>query len=372
MITVCEKNKCAACMACVDICPKNAINICDDIEYINAIIDEEKCIHCNACHNVCQKENPAELKSPIAWYQGWARNCEIRSSSSSGGFAAAIFQAFVEDGGVVASCKFFEGNFYFSLARNINELKDFSGSKYVKSNAIGIYKKVKTELVNGSKVLFLGVPCQVSAMINYVGKKLLPQLYTIDLICHGSPSKKILDMALREYGYMWPEINKIDFRNNTEYQLKVNLKKILPVRVQEKYIYLFMNGVNFTENCYSCYYATGERVGDVTLGDSWGSKLSNKEIKRGISLALIQTEKGKKLLDMASLNIYDVDLEKAKIPNTQLRHPVRISKEHDEFFKQIRSGKSFCEATKKINPIFWYKQELKNFLIKYNLMRDYD
>ncbi|WP_026766537.1 Coenzyme F420 hydrogenase/dehydrogenase, beta subunit C-terminal domain [Selenomonas ruminantium] len=370
MKTVCEKNKCSGCMACFDVCPKDAIEFIDDIEYFNAVIDEEKCINCNACHTVCQKENPAELKEPVAWYQGWARDQEVRSNSSSGGYANAICKAFIENGGIVASCKLSNGDFRFFLARDYEEMQGFAGSKYVKSNAAGIYKQVKRELIKGRKVLFLGVPCQVSAMINYVGKKLLPQLYTIDLICHGSPSKKILDMALKEYGYTWPDINKIDFRNNTKFQLRINMKNVLPIRVQEKYMYLFLNGVNYTENCYSCYYATGKRVGDVTLGDSWGSELNDEEMERGISLALIQSEKGKSLIDMASLNIYDVDLEKAKIPNTQLRHPVRISKEHDEFFKQIRSGKSFCEATKKTNPFFWYKQDIKKIMLKLNIIKD--
>lgn len=38
-------------MECIDICPKNAIQI-DDIEKeYNALIDSSKCIKCNACHS---------------------------------------------------------------------------------------------------------------------------------------------------------------------------------------------------------------------------------------------------------------------------------------------------------------------------------
>ena len=55
MITVCEKGKCTGCMACVDICPRKAISVVDDIEYMNAVIDDTLCINCNMCHKVCQR-----------------------------------------------------------------------------------------------------------------------------------------------------------------------------------------------------------------------------------------------------------------------------------------------------------------------------
>lgn len=44
MVTVCEKDQCAGCMACLEVCSKNAINIKDSIKSYNAIIDEKRCI----------------------------------------------------------------------------------------------------------------------------------------------------------------------------------------------------------------------------------------------------------------------------------------------------------------------------------------
>ena len=46
MVTVCEKDQCAGCMACLEVCSKNAINIKDSIKSYNAIIDEKLCINC--------------------------------------------------------------------------------------------------------------------------------------------------------------------------------------------------------------------------------------------------------------------------------------------------------------------------------------
>ena len=89
MTTVCELNKCTGCMACVDICPKNAINIKDSLDAYNAVIDADKCINCNLCHKICQNNNNVELSKPIKWYQGWAEDEDVRSRSSSGGAATA-------------------------------------------------------------------------------------------------------------------------------------------------------------------------------------------------------------------------------------------------------------------------------------------
>ena len=54
MVTVCEKDMCAGCMACIDICPKDAITIRDSLHAYNAVIDTDKCVECTACHKVCQ------------------------------------------------------------------------------------------------------------------------------------------------------------------------------------------------------------------------------------------------------------------------------------------------------------------------------
>ena len=40
-------------------------------------------------------------------------------------------------------------------------------------------------------MLFIGLPCQVAALNNYIKDK--KNLYTVDLICHGSPSPIILE-----------------------------------------------------------------------------------------------------------------------------------------------------------------------------------
>lgn len=141
MQTVCENNKCTGCMACVEICPRNAIEIVDNLISYNAVINEEQCVNCELCRKTCQNNGYVKMVCPIMWTQGWALDNEIRVGSSSGGAVQAIELAFVRSGGIVCSCVFEKGLFCFSFAETEQEVKKFCGSKYVKSTPYGIYKK---------------------------------------------------------------------------------------------------------------------------------------------------------------------------------------------------------------------------------------
>ena len=81
MKTVCTKNMCDGCIACVDFCNHGAISIQDDIRHYNAVIDENKCVKCGKCHKVCQRNNDIKLSNPIRWYQGWASNPSSRKKA---------------------------------------------------------------------------------------------------------------------------------------------------------------------------------------------------------------------------------------------------------------------------------------------------
>ena len=118
MKTVCTKDNCTGCMACVESCPKNVIKVVDELDSYNAIINEEQCVNCDLCRKVCQNNRIVKFTQPIMWKQGWARDTLVRSSSSSGGVAQAIERAFVRSGGVVCSCAFEKGLFGFVFAES--------------------------------------------------------------------------------------------------------------------------------------------------------------------------------------------------------------------------------------------------------------
>ena len=361
--TVCPENQCAGCMACIEVCPRKAITVVDDKKYMNAIIDENLCIQCGACHKVCQRNNPASLRVPVKWLQGWG-NEKTRSSSSSGGFGQEVMRAAIRNGFVVAACRFLDGDFKFELVEEEKRLGDFIGSKYVKSNPLGIYQSVRRQLIKGKKVLFIGLPCQVSSMRNFTRDH--KNLYTIDLVCHGTPSVQLLKESMKGYGYTLKDMKAIYFRKHDRFAIKGEPKQILPDGVQDCYTRAFLRGLCYTENCYTCQYARPERVGDLTMGDSWGTEMKD-ELHKGLSLALCQTDKGQELLDMMDFNFFPVDKDNSIKMNHQLNNPSLMPVLRESFFKHLDKGISFNHAVGMAYPKDYFKQYIKRILINLKL-----
>lgn len=378
MKTVCDMNMCTACKACINICKKDSISISDNLKNVNAVIDEEKCIHCGLCEKVCQVKSPLPLQEPITWYQGWNTNSGERKKSSSGAFAYSLSMQMINDGGYVVSCHFHKGEFKYYVTNTILDLDGFRESKYVKSDPKDVYSAIKKLLLEGDKILFIGLPCHVAGLKKYLGRE-YENLITVDLICHGSPSPKLLDMFLNQYGYNLSSINKIHFRQKGNFRLicdvavnkEASIKNIsfTEPSIRDRYTIAFLYGLIYTENCYHCAYAGVGRVSDITLGDSWGSDLEETERSKGISLAMCQTEKGLSLLKRCSLELHAVDIDKAIAANHQLREPSPLSERRDVFFRAIEKGTDFNHAVNKSFPMHCFRLDLKNFLIKSKFLK---
>ena len=360
MKTVCELNMCNGCMACVEKCHRNAITIKDDLKYYNALIDTKKCVDCGLCTKVCPRENDNDMSKPKWWYQGWA-DSEIREYASSGGAASAIIRTFIKNGGYVASCLFDSGKFVFEVTNEMAVARKFAGSKYVKSNPEKIYGKIQSLLRANQKVLFIGLPCQVAAVNQFIKDK--TNLVTADLICHGTPSPYLLKKCLQEYGHDINTLTDINFRIKSLYELNRDGKPIAAFHTMDNYLIAFLHSYDYTENCYSCKFATLDRVSDITLGDSWGTELSG-EVKNGVSLILCQSEKGKELIESAGLNLLDVDINNAISHNEQLNKPSKCSKSRDQFFENYNRYNNFGKALVKTAPGIVAKEKVKS-IVKY-------
>lgn len=367
---VCEKDKCCGCNACVNICPKKCISLVDEVKSINALINKDKCIDCKMCKKVCQVNNKnselIKLNKVYECYEGLTKYNDINKNSSSGGFASTLGLEFTKNGGYVVGVKNDRDFFYFDLTNNPNEVKLFAGSKYVKVSTGNIYIKIKEKLLENKNVLFFGLPCQVAGLKLFLQKE-YSNLYTIDLICHGTPSEKILLKYLNEIGYN--NMQYLKFRNKHYFHLSNSNDDKNIGYISDGYMIGFLNGLFYTENCYSCRFATSERVSDITIGDSWGNSKENNGLN-SLSLILSNSIKGKYLISLVEdvFHFKERIYEDAISYNAQLSHPSSKQKYTNYYFDHFNDMSTF-KIIKKAYPKTVLKQYIKYFLIKLHCKR---
>ena len=342
---ICNKNSCTGCSACYNICPKKAISMVEDENgSIIPEVDMNKCVNCNMCKKVCPENNEIEYTKPIKVYASWSLDENIRKTSSSGGLAYEIYKYFVHNNGVAVGTKFNENmELKTQVATTLIEVEEFKGSKYVQSLIGDVFLNIKENLLNNKKVVFVGTPCQVMGLKNYLKNVDIQNLFLIDLICHGVPPQKYLKDYLK-YLDLKDKIDTISFRgkNNWHFTAYKNDKIIYMKHNKEDLYYkAFLNCLFYRENCYSCKYAKPERVSDISLGDFWGLGKIRKfdySVKDGVSLILVNSEKGSKLIEDIKDRIFleERTLEEAMEGNAQLNHPSQKKEITDEFKKLYR------------------------------------
>ena len=188
-----EKSKCSGCSACLNVCPVHAINMTEDEDgFLYPSISSALCVECGQCLKVCPFRNELCPESLQETYAAVAENVDL-SESSSGAVFPSIAINFLKTGGIVYGCSMQYENDQITVRHtrvsNEKELIRLKGSKYVQSDMGLTYPSVKEDLNNGLKVLFSGTPCQVAGLYSYLRED-HPNLYTIDIVCHGVPSQK--------------------------------------------------------------------------------------------------------------------------------------------------------------------------------------
>lgn len=326
-----KKNACSGCNACAEVCPKHCITmVADSKGFYYPEINKNLCIKCGACERVCPFVRSTELIAPLKAFAAWNKDKKQHLLSSSGGAAYIFSKYIIEKGGVVYGCSADGLDIKHIRVDKVKDLHKLQGSKYVQSDIRGVFSQVKTDLKNSASVLFIGTPCQVAGLKNYI-KQIPDNLYLVDLICHGVPSRQMLDENV-SYIAQGKHINNISFREGTDFRLNVQGDDLKYKSDCWKNLYYrgFFNGITYRASCYKCPFARLERVSDITIGDFWGLKNVEKmsvEIQNGVSVLLPSTEKGIKLINLVEdcLNLNERSIDEAVAGNTQLRHPSSYS-----------------------------------------------
>lgn len=297
---------CTACAACANACPVNAIDLEEDCYgFRQAVISPVRCIHCKKCESVCPVLHEKQKRNEVApaCYAVMASDA-IRFKSSSGGAFPVLAKKILAGGGMVSGAAMMPDlTVRHCLIESEHELDALQKSKYVQSDIQLIYRKIQTALNQKKKVLFSGCPCQAAGLKAFLGEN-SPYLYTIDILCHGIPSQKMLKESLSET--IGKEIRTVDFRDKNygweclgmTVELKNGAKRRLSYD-ESRYEQGFHPGMTLRDSCYDCKFCDFPREGDISIGDFWQIEKYKKELNdnKGTSFVLINSEKGRELFE---------------------------------------------------------------------------
>lgn len=316
-----DPSVCTGCGACEKKCAVGAISFRDDNEgFPTPYIDESKCVNCGMCSRVCPALHMPETHAIQEAYAAQLLDREALKVSTSGGLFTAFSREIFRRGGVVYGCVWDEYyNAVVTKAENEEEMKPMRGSKYVWSWAGDTFPEIKKLLEQGRTVLFTGLPCQVAGLKNYLGKD-YDKLYLMDFFCGGAPSPLAFQAYLKTITKKVP-LSKLNllFRDKEKHGVGVNIsyegdkKRINQSYVRNPYFFSYHTKVFHRQSCYHCQYRYRERMEDITIGDYWdiGKYHSEFDIRSGVSALLVNSEKGRKLLEAvkASLKLSETKAE---------------------------------------------------------------
>lgn len=340
-----EDKKCCGCGACYNICPAGAITMEENNEgFLSPVINEDKCTNCGLCLKACPSLNVKykNTKEPEC-YAAMADD-EIRMNSSSGGMFTLLAKYILDKGGYVCGAAFKEDwSVHHLIVDNKDDLDKLRGSKYVQSDTEKCYSEIKQLLNQDKYVLFSGCPCQVAGLYSYLGKD-YDKLYTVDIVCHGTPSPKIWQKYLEEYDKA--NISKIDFRDKSVFgwstTMNIYMKSGEEIHLlphEDSYYRAFLPNISLRRSCGNCKYAKIPRVADITIADFWGiEKYSSKlNDKKGTSLVLINNDKGRIIFDNLKFQLLESVPIKYAInsPNHPLSKSSRLHNNRSKFFNLV-------------------------------------
>lgn len=347
-----EKGRCTGCSACYSICPVKAISMEQDKEgFLYPIVDKVKCINCSLCEQICPIEKYENKKGKYKQeiYAAYANNEEIRYTSSSGGIFSLLGHEVINQEGIVVGCAMTEDcrKAIHITGETKKALLQFRGSKYLQSDLLNTFEKIKRELEKGRQVLFSGTPCQVGGLKAYLKYQEYSNLLLIDFICHGVASPlvwnnyvlyrekiakdKTKSVYFRNKSSGWKLFSLLfKFADNGEYQ---------ELLTKDPYMRGFLNNLYLRPSCYQCKFKGDNYYSDITLADFWGidSILPELNDDKGISLVVIHTEKGKNFFDNIASDSYQqkVDTNKALMCNPSYYYSVPVNGLRKKFFNEV-------------------------------------
>lgn len=403
MIKISDKKNCCGCEACVQVCPKQCIDFKQDAQgFFYPSVNEDKCVNCGLCNKVCPILNVEDCSLPPSTpvYAAYNKDDEQRKTGSSGGIFELLALETIRNNGIVFGAVFDESwNVVHSHAETGEQIEALKRSKYVQSRIGTNYKYVKSFLIQGKLVLFVGTPCQIAGLKHYLRKD-YENLITVDVVCHGVPSPMIWQKYLAEkkkeiaHKYKTNEkdvsFNSVSFRDKVKSWRRFHLTLTYRVRKdgidaiapdsivetasqyvwENDYMLSFLHDYANRPSCFDCKFRNGKCRSDLTLADFWGIEnlTDEKELKadKGTSLVMVHTNKGQTLFETVSCYKKQFALKCSTKANPAVfrNWPKPIS--HDLFFRKCenKSIRYALEKAHKIRVCFEPVVKIKNKIKK--------
>lgn len=369
----------------MNVCPVDAICMNYNAEgFIAPHIDGEKCINCGLCKKTCPSNTQLsfdidEFCKSFAMYN---TDDTITGRSSSGGvFYACAAHVIERYQGVVFGAIYDERKQVKIVpVTETSNLDAMMGSKYVYSRTDYTYRMVKEYLEQDKMVLYSGLPCQISGLLNYL-KKPYKKLITVEILCHGAPSQKLFDKYINameeKYGLTIKSINQrygdrdwnplIQKRIYIEFE---NGKKIITREDNDVYMSLFIRELSYGNACYECLYANEKRRADITLGDYGGLGITQKYENinpKGVSFVRVNSMKAYKFLnELNDIYMEERPDDEIMLMNSAIVRPTRLPASRDMFLRDSQKLTSEALFEKYYYKDYSYRIRcvIKNLIIK--------
>ena len=282
------------------------------------------------CDQVCPFGSNGIMESAHVWgdyrmvCRAWTADASDRLAASSGGVLTAAAKYLLETGKVdaVIQSKADPDDLYAAktvCSATPQEVQACAGSRYTQTNPL---MDILQLLEEGKTYAFIGKPCDVTALRNYM--KLAPRLeeqipYLLSFFCAGTPSRAAHDQILAAMGCEKQSLTGLSYRGNGwpgSFTATAADGRQYTMSYEESWMkYL---GRDIRRSCKFCFDGIGEQA-DISAGDLWYLTPDRKpdfSEHDGVNIVFGRTRRGEALLremaDARKLGCEAVDLEQLK------------------------------------------------------------
>lgn len=339
-------SKCMQCGVCLSVCPKGALNYKRGKHCYAIVIDHDRCIGCGLCAKVCPSNYifndrvDFDRVTDKNVFLTYAKDENVQFTSSSGGTVRTIAKEFVQH----------DNSVIYSLYEQDNELKcGVIDGSLVDSMPNSIYaptmwgrglQQVK-RLSAGSRLLVIGLPCQIKAakkVIDKCSKQI--EAYYIAIICRKTKDFRF-ERYIRDYHHIKGDDKRITFRGYG-----------WPGVIGDYYDSQFSQFSQFSlipfgldlwniKGCYRCADCLAQDVADLSIGDPWTLDCVND---KGCNITFINSSKGRVLLEQSRGSLYISSLSKEQGESVLGRNMVSNKINRVRFYSKI--DKRFSQRLK--------------------------